>query len=167
SNNSQPITLKIMLVDIVKDKTDKWLTDEVIPAFKKTTPSVTVEQIPVTWGTLDEPIQSYFTAGAGADILNLGSEYISEYGDRLAPMNKSLGEAAWPDIKQYVKATLDTVTWKNELRGLPWLTAPRAYMCRTDKAKSTTAFADAVTEAKKATVIEGNAVKQAGIVTTG
>jgi multiple sugar transport system substrate-binding protein len=163
----EPITLKMMIVDYVQDKTDKWLADEAIPAFQKAHPNIKVETIYVSWGTLDETVQGYFTAGEGADIINLGSEYIPQYGDRLAPLNQYLGAEAWADIKQYVKSTLDTVTWKGELRGLPWLTAPRAYMCRTDLAKSTTTYADAVTEAKKATKIEGNAVKQAGIVTTG
>ncbi|HKP53580.1 MAG TPA: extracellular solute-binding protein [Chloroflexia bacterium] len=166
-NSNQAVTLKVMLVDYVKDKTDKWLADEIIPAFKKAHANVTVEPIYVTWGTLDETIQGYFAAGSGADIINLGSEYIGDYGDRLAPLNKYLGEQAWPDIKQYLKSTLDTVTWKGELRGLPWLTAPRAYMCRTDLAKNTTTFSDSVAEAKKATKVEGNAVKQAGLVTTG
>ena len=165
--SSGPVTIKMMIVDSVKDKTDKWLADEVIPAFKKLHANVSVEPIYVTWGTLDETVQGYFAAGNGADILNLGSEYIAEYGDRLAPLNKYLGEAAWPDIKQYLKSTLDTVTWKGELRGLPWLTAPRAYMCRTDKAKTTNTFAEAVVAAKSATKIEAGAVKQAGIVTTG
>ena len=164
---TQNITLRMMVVDYVADKTDKWLADEVIPAYKKDHPNVTVETIYVSWGTLDETIQGYFTAGDGADILNLGSEYIAQYGDRLAPLNQYLGESAWPDIKQYLPSTLDTVEWKGELRGLPWLTAPRAYMCRTDLSKTTDNFADAVTEAKKATKIEGNAVKQAGLVTTG
>jgi len=167
STDNSPVTLKIMFVHYVKDKTDKWLSDTVIPAFQKDHPNVKVEPQYVTWGTLDETVQGFFTAGDGADILNLGSEYIAQYGDRLAPMNKYLGEAAWPDIKQYLKSTLDTVTWNGELRGLPWLTAPRAYMCRTDLTKSSTTYADAVTSAKAGTVIENNALKQAGLVTTG
>jgi ABC-type glycerol-3-phosphate transport system substrate-binding protein len=166
-SSDSPVTLKVMIVDFVKDKTDKWLADTVIPAFKKDHPNVTVEPLYVTWGTLDETIQGYFAAGEGADILNLGSEYIPQYGDRLAPLNQYLGEAAWPDIKQYLPSTLETVTWKGEIRGIPWLTAPRAYMCRTDLAKSSTNFADAITNAKAATKIDGNAVKQAGLVTTG
>ncbi len=166
-------TLKVMVVDYVKDTTDKWLENEIKPAFEKDHPCVTVEYVYVNWGTLDETIQGYFTAGEGADILNLGSEYVAAYGDRLAPMNQYLGEAAWPDIKQFLPGTLDTVTWKGELRGLPWLTAPRAYMCRMDLLKEAgvdkipTTYAEAIEAAKKATKIENNAVMQAGLVTTG
>src|SRR5689334_14478773 len=80
SGSNDPVTLKIMIVDYVKDKTDKWLTDEAIPAYKKDHPNVSVEPIYVSWGTLDETVQGYFTAGDGADIPNLGSEYIAQYG---------------------------------------------------------------------------------------
>jgi len=167
SGSNQPVTLKIMIVDYVKDKTDKWLQDTVIPAYQKDHPNVTIQPTYVTWGTLDETVQGYFTAGDGADIINLGSEYIAQYGDRLAPLNQYLGESAWPDIKQYVQSTLDTVTWKGELRGLPWLTAPRAYMCRTDMSKTTSNYADSIAQAKAGTKIENNALKTAGLVTTG
>ena len=165
--------LKVMVVDYVKDTTDKWLENEIKPAFEKENPCVTVEYIYVNWGTLDETIQGYFAAGEGADILNLGSEYVAAYGDQLAPMNQYLGEAAWPEIKEYLPGTLDTVTWKDELRGLPWLTAPRAYMCRMDLLqeagidKIPTTYAEAIEAAQKATKIENNAVMQAGLVTTG
>ncbi len=170
---AEPVTLRVMVVDYIPDKTDTWLEQEVVPAFQKEYPNVNVEFTYVNWGTLDETVQGYFAAGEGADILNLGSEYIAIYGDQLAPLNKYLGEEAWPDIKQFVPATLDTVTWKGELRGLPWLTAPRAYMCRVDLLqevgidKPPTTFAEAIEEAEKATIIEDGALKRAGIVTTG
>jgi multiple sugar transport system substrate-binding protein len=170
---AQPVTIRMMVVDYIPDKTDTWLEQEVVPAFQKEHPHINVEFIYVSWGTLDETIQGYFAAGEGADILNLGSEYIAEYGDRLAPLNAYLGQAAWPDIRQFVPGSLDTVTWEGELRGLPWLTAPRAYMCRTDLLQAAgveglpTTFADAIEAAGKTTVIEGGAVKRAGLVTTG
>ena len=172
-NSGDKVTLKVMLVDYIQDKTDTWLENEIVPAFQADHPNVDVEFIYVNWGTLDETIQGYFAAGEGADIINLGSEYVAGYGDKLAPLNQYLGEQAWPDIKQFVPASLDTVTWKGEIRGIPWLTAPRAYMCRTDLLaaagidKAPTTFAESVEEAGKATIITDNAVTQAGIVTTG
>lgn len=165
--SSGQTTIKVMLVDYIKDKTDKWLQDEAIPAFQKAHPNIVVQPIYVTWSTLDETVQGYYTAGDGADILNLGSEYIAQYGDRLADLNQYLGAAAWPDIKQYLPSTLATVTWQGKLRGLPWLTAPRAYMCRTDLAPSSTTFKDAIANAKAGTKADGGAVTQAGLVTTG
>lgn len=161
------VTLKVMVVDYVADKTDKWLEGEVVPAFQKEHPNVTVEIIYVTWGTLDETIQGYFAAGEGADILNLGSEYVAGYGDKLADLTPYLGADAWPDLKEFVPGTLDTVMWDGAIRGLPWLTAPRAYMCRTDLGQSSATFEEAIANAGKATIVEGGAVKQAGLVTTG
>lgn len=63
------ITLKVMLVDFVKDKTDKWLTDEVVPAYQKTHPNTKVEFVYVTWGTLDETIQGYFTGTSALFVI--------------------------------------------------------------------------------------------------
>ncbi|MGH2544199.1 MAG: extracellular solute-binding protein, partial [Ardenticatenaceae bacterium] len=117
--SGEPITLKMMVVDYVQDTTDKWLEEEVVPAFQEQHPNVNVEFIYVNWGTLDETVQGYFAAGEGADIINLGSEYVAIYGDQLAPLNDYLGEAAWPDIKEFAPGTLDTVIWEGELRGLP------------------------------------------------
>ena len=172
-SGGEKVTLRVMVVDYIKDKTDVWLENEVVPAFQKEHPNIDVEFIYVNWGTLDETVQGYFAAGDGADIINLGSEYIAAYGDRLAPLNAYLGEEAWPDIKQFVPAALDTVTWKGELRGLPWLTAPRAYMCRSDLLaeigfeQPPRTFPEAIEEARAGTIIEDGALKRAGIVTTG
>lgn len=166
-------TLRVMVVDYVADMTDTWLENEIKPAFEAEHPGVNVEFIYVNWGTLDETVAGYFATGDGADIINLGSEYISLYGDNLAPLNAYLGEQAWPDIKQFAPGTLDTVTWNGELRGLPWLTAPRAYMCRMDLLEAAgidkipTTFDEWITAAEAATVVEGGAVMQAGLVTTG
>jgi multiple sugar transport system substrate-binding protein len=166
-------TLRVMLVDYIPEKTDVWLNEEIIPAFQAEHPGVEVELILVNWGTLDETIQGYFAAGEGADLINLGSEYIAQYGDSLAPLNAYLGKDAWADIEQFVPASLDTVTWDGELRGLPWLTAPRAYMCRMDTLKELgidaipTTYAEAIDAAAKGSIVEAGALNRAGIVTTG
>lgn len=173
ASSGEQTTLRVMVVDYVQDQTDVWLEEDVAPAFEAEHPGVNVEYIYVNWGTLDETVQGYFAAGEGADIINLGSEYVAAYGDRLAPLNDYLGEDAWPAINEFVPATLDTVTWDGQLRGLPWLTAPRAYMCRTDLLEEAgidgppTTFEEAVAQAEASTVIEDGAVQRAGIVTTG
>lgn len=165
------ITITVMLVDYIPEKTDVWLEEEVVPAFQAEHPNVNVEFVYVNWGTLDETIQGYFAAEEGADIINLGSEYIAEYGDRLAPLNSYMD--AWGELDQFVPASLDTVTWEGEVRGLPWLTAPRAIMCRTDileeagfdAAPST--FAEAVEISGATTVIEENALVRQGFIADG
>lgn len=167
TSSEDAVTLRVMLVDYVEDKTDVWLEEEVVPAFQEMHPNVDVEFIYVNWGTLDETVQGYFAAGEGADIINLGSEYVAIYGDQLAPLNEYLGEEAWPDIAQFAPGTLDTVMWEGEMRGLPWLTAPRAYMCRNDVVENPTTFDEAIAAAAEGTVMEGGALQQAGLVTTG
>ncbi len=164
-------TVTVMLVDYIPDVTDKWLEEKVVPAFQKENPDINVEFTYVNWGTLDETIQGYLAAGEGADIINLGSEYVAEYGDRLAPLNKEMD--TWGELDQFVPATLDTVTWDGEVRGLPWLTAPRAIMCRNDLLKAggieaaPTTFAEAVAQAGATTKIENNAMMQQGFIADG
>lgn len=163
-------TLRIALVDY-KDEHKTWLEQEVIPAFQKTHSNVAVEPIYLNWGTLNETYAGYFAAGDGPDILNLGSEFGPEYGDRLLPLNQYL--KSWPDLEQYIPATLEATTWKGELRGLPWLVMPRVYMCRSDLLQQSNlsavpqTFEQAVEQAKMTTVVKDEKLERAGIWTIG
>jgi ABC-type glycerol-3-phosphate transport system substrate-binding protein len=167
-----PVALKVYVVDYTKDSTDTWLQNEVVPAFQKLYPNVTVEFIWGTWSTFGETVAGYFAAGNGPDIINLGSEFNGLYGDQLAPMNQYLDATAWPEIKQFIPGTLENASWKGELRGLPIFAAPRFVFCRTDlmKAAGVTAqptdFAGWVQFAKKLTVIDPatNSLTQQGFV---
>jgi multiple sugar transport system substrate-binding protein len=164
-------TISVMLVDYIPDVTDKWLEETVVPAFQQEHPDVNVEFVYVNWGTLDETIQGYFAAGEGADILNLGSEYVAEYGDRMAPLNAEM--EAWGQLDQFVPASLETVTWEGEVRGLPWLTAPRAVMCRTDILSEAgidgapETFEEAIAAAEATTTIENGALVRQGFIADG
>ena len=167
-----PIALKVYVVDFTVDSTDKWLQDTVVPAFQKLFPNVTVEFVWGTWSTFGETVAGYFAAGDGPDIINLGSEFNGLYGDQLAPLNQYLGEAAWPEIKQFIPGTLENASWKGELRGLPIFAAPRFVFCRSDlmQAAGVTAqptdFAGWVDFAKKLTIIDSatNSLAQQGFV---
>lgn len=167
---SDGATLRIALVDYT-DPHKTWLEQEIIPAFKQTHPNVTVEPIYLNWGTLNETYAGYFAAGDGADILNMGSEFAPEYGDRLLPLNSYLKD--WPDLEQYLDAPLEAVTWKGELRGLPWLVMPRLYMCRSDLLEQGSisavpqTFEQAIAQAKATTVVQDNKLARAGIWTIG
>ncbi|MFO7537290.1 MAG: extracellular solute-binding protein [Chloroflexota bacterium] len=165
-SGEQPVNLTMMLVDYIPDVTDVWLEEEVVPAFQEEYPHINVEFVYVNWGTLDETVQGYFAAGSGADIINLGSEYIAEYGDRLAPLNSYMAD--WGELDAFVPATMDTVTWDGDVRGLPWLTAPRAVMCRQDLLEETgfdgppTTLSEALAQAEAGTIIESNTLVRQG-----
>ncbi len=153
-------TIKVYVVDFQKDSTDKWLENEVVPAYQKDHPDVNVEFIFGDWSSFGETVAGYFAAGDGPDIINLGSEFNGLYGDQLAPLNSKLGEAAWPDIKNFIPGTLLNTTWKGELRGLPIFSAPRFVFCRTDLmqasgvTKQPTDFAGWIDFAKKLTKVD-------------
>jgi multiple sugar transport system substrate-binding protein len=123
-------TLKIYLLDYTPD-TIQWLKDEINPAFEAAHPGAKVEITEGSWSGWDTTFSGFFAAGEGPDIINLGSEMNTLYGPSLADMDQYLGEAAWPDIKNFGPA-LENAKYEGKLRGLPIFTAPRYVFCRTD-----------------------------------
>jgi ABC-type glycerol-3-phosphate transport system substrate-binding protein len=127
---AEPVTLKIYLLDYTPD-TIAWLKSDINPAFEAAHPGVTVEITEGSWSGWDTTFSGFFAAGEGPDIINLGSEMNTLYGPSLADMDQYLGEAAWPDIKNFGPA-LENAKFEGKLRGLPIFTAPRYVFCRTD-----------------------------------
>jgi multiple sugar transport system substrate-binding protein len=168
----QQVNLKVYVVDFTKDSTDTWLQNTVVPEFQKIHPNVNVEFVFGSWSSYAETVAGYFAAGDGPDIINFGSEFNGLYGDKLAPLNDYLGEAAWPDIKNFIPATLQNASWKGQLRGLPIFSAPRFVFCRTDLMQAAgitsqpTDFAGWIDFAKKLTKIDSatNALTQQAFV---
>lgn len=123
-------TLKIYLLDYTAD-TIAWLDSDINPAFEAAHPGVKVEITQGSWTGWDTTFSGFFAAGEGPDIINLGSEMNTLYGASLADMESLLGEAAWPDLKNFGPA-LENAKFEGKLRGLPIFTAPRYVFCRTD-----------------------------------
>ncbi|MFN2214221.1 MAG: ABC transporter substrate-binding protein [Anaerolineales bacterium] len=127
---AEEVTLKIYLLDYTPD-TIAWLNDEINPAFEAANPGVTVEITEGSWSGWDTTFSGFFAAGEGPDIINLGSEMNTLYGESLADMDPYLGEEAWPDLANFGPA-LENAKYQGKLRGLPIFTAPRYVFCRTD-----------------------------------
>jgi ABC-type glycerol-3-phosphate transport system substrate-binding protein len=125
-----PVTLKIYLLDYTPD-TIAWLKSDINPAFEAAHPGVTVEITEGSWSGWDTTFSGFFAAGEGPDIINLGSEMNTLYGESLADMDPYLGAAAWSDISNFGPA-LENAKYQGKLRGLPIFTAPRYVFCRTD-----------------------------------
>jgi ABC-type glycerol-3-phosphate transport system substrate-binding protein len=151
----QAITLRIYLLDYTAD-TIAWLNSEINPAFEAAHPGVKVEITEGSWSGWDTTFSGFFAAGAGPDIINLGSEMNTLYGESLADMEPYLGAAAWPDINNFGPA-LENAKYQGKLRGLPIFTAPRYVFCRTDLAQGALpprSFADWTTFAGANTIID-------------
>jgi ABC-type glycerol-3-phosphate transport system substrate-binding protein len=127
---AEPVALKVYLLDYTPD-TITWLKDEINPAFEAAHPGVTVEITEGSWSGWDTTFSGFFAAGEGPDIINLGSEMNTLYGESLADMDPYLGKAVWPDLANFGPA-LENATYNGHLRGLPIFTAPRYVFCRTD-----------------------------------
>ncbi len=127
---AQDVTLKVYLLDYTPD-TIAWLKSDINPAFEAAHPGVKVEITEGSWSGWDTTFSGFFAAGEGPDIINLGSEMNTLYGESLADMEAYLGESAWPDIKNFGPA-LENAKFEGKIRGLPIFTAPRYVFCRTD-----------------------------------
>ncbi len=128
------VTLKIYLLDYTPD-TIEWLKSEINPAFEAAHPGVTVEITEGSWSGWDTTFSGFFAAGEGPDIINLGSEMNTLYGESLADMDPYLGEGAWDEITNFGPA-IENAKYDGKLRGLPIFTAPRYVFCRTDLMES-------------------------------
>jgi len=168
---AESTTLKIYLLDYTPD-TIAWLKSDINPAFEAAHPGVTVEITEGSWSGWDTTFSGFFAAGEGPDIINLGSEMNTLYGQSLADMDPYLGEAAWDDIKNFGPA-LENAKFEGKLRGLPIFTAPRYVFCRTDLMETagwTTGtpqnFADWNTFAKQASKIDSatNSLTQQALI---
>ena len=168
---AEATTLKIYLLDYTPD-TIAWLKSDINPAFEAAHPGVTVEITEGSWSGWDTTFSGFFAAGEGPDIINLGSEMNTLYGQSLADMDPYLGEAAWADIKNFGPA-LENAKFEGKLRGLPIFTAPRYVFCRTDLMEAagwTTGtpqnFADWTKFAKQATKIDSatNSLTQQALI---
>jgi ABC-type glycerol-3-phosphate transport system substrate-binding protein len=152
---AEAVTLKIYLLDYTPD-TIAWLNSEINPAFEAAHPGVTVEITEGSWSGWDTTFAGFFAAGEGPDIINLGSEMNTLYGENLADMEAYLGEGAWDEITSFGPA-LENAKYEGKLRGLPIFTAPRYVFCRSDLATGTLPpqnFAEWVSFAGTNTVID-------------
>lgn len=150
------------------DDTLKWFNTTVKPAFEAANPGVTVSFQTGGWGDFDATVQGWLTTGSGPDVVYLGSEYASTYGKVLADMSSYFKD--WPDLKNYLPASLQTATYDGALRGLPILMSPRPVYYRSDLVKDFKApatFADAVKFAGDNTVVKSGALAQQGYMDIG
>ncbi len=124
------IILQVYLLDYTPD-TIAWLEDTINPAFESEHPGVEVEIIKGSWTDWEKTYDDFFSTNSGPDIVNLGSEMNTLYGQNLTDMELYLSENVWPEIANFGPA-LENAKYEGKLRGLPIFTAPRYVFCRKD-----------------------------------
>jgi multiple sugar transport system substrate-binding protein len=96
----------------------EWLRNRV-NTFEKVTPRIKVVQSQKSWNMIREILYADFSAGAGPDIVNVHSNYSSEFGEagHFYPLNK------FPDFeavkKWYDPHFIETTRYKDNYYGLP------------------------------------------------
>ncbi len=162
-------TLEIYIAGATQDTLD-WFNNTAFPAFKQTHPDVTLDVITGGWDTFDATVAGWITTSSGPDIVYLGSEYAATYGDQLMNMDPYLQN--WPDLKNFLPAAIQTVTFDGHMRGLPLLLSPRPMFYRTDlaadpKTVPPLTFDDAVAFAKANSAVADGAITKQGYMDIG
>ena len=166
---AQRQTLEIYITGLTEDTMD-WFRDVAFPGFQETHPDVDLEILTGGWGDFDATVAGWITTGDGPDIVYLGSEYASTYGDLLTDMDPYLSD--WEGLEHYLPAALQTASWDGHLRGLPLLMSPRPTFYRTDLAADASAvppltFDDAVAFAAENSEVQDGALSRMGFVDIG
>jgi len=118
--DNSPITIEFWTHE---DVNRQKLEDRYIAEFKQTHPNVTVNVTRQSAEKLIELVQTSFAAGKGPTMFNLSvnDEYPYIVAGRVAPMNYAAAgfKDAKDVISKYMDKTLDPVTYKGQVYGLP------------------------------------------------
>lgn len=102
------------------------LEDEWVPEFEAQHPGVTVEIRKMSWSTFDDQLGVAMASGTAPDLFQAGAEYRAVLAENglARPIDDFLAE--WPEWRDFVPGTWETVVWKGQAYGVPALTAPRS-----------------------------------------
>ncbi len=158
--------LEIYIAGATTD-TVKWFQETAFPAFQKDNPGVDLSIVTGGWDTFDTQVSGWINTGSGPDIVYLGSEYAATYGKLLTDLDPYLKD--WADLKNFLPAAIDTVTFDGHMRGLPLLMSPRPVFYRSDlaadpKSVPPLTFADQIAFVKANTAVADGAVTKQGYV---
>jgi multiple sugar transport system substrate-binding protein len=105
------------------------LTKIVIPQFEKTHPGIKVQQVPFSYGNLQQKLTTSVAAGALPDVIRSDLAWVPQYA-KLGAFAKL--DQAMPDFQKYAKAvypgSLATNFYKGHYYGLPLDTNTRVLM---------------------------------------
>ncbi|MHB0876301.1 MAG: extracellular solute-binding protein [Anaerolineae bacterium] len=108
----------------------KKYTDEVIyPQLHEKWPNVTVNEVPIDWGTLEEKLMTSAAAGTMPDVYRTAADWVTVAEKVSLPMNDLV--QAWGQKDDFYAGAW-VITLHGNVWGIPQLTGPRHYCYRKD-----------------------------------
>ncbi len=131
SQRERPIELELWIADFNQD-TRALIDGELIPRFEAAHPGVKVNTQYISWTHLDEKLTISFAGGVAPDVFQVGAEYVGglAYRGMAEPLDGRVEE--WGRADDYFPASWSTCVYQGRVYGLPYLSAPRVLIYRTD-----------------------------------
>jgi ABC-type glycerol-3-phosphate transport system substrate-binding protein len=114
----------------LKDKQNE-VFDNMAASFKKKYPNVKVKFEEIPWANREQKILTALAANQGPDVFYLIPDIMAQFADQgvLTPITDLLGDD-W-DKEDFEQSSIDAVTYKDEIYGLPLLREVQTYMYNT------------------------------------
>jgi len=167
-----PTAAEQFSVEILVDWSEAYTTyasDVVHPAVREQFPGMTVNIVPMDWGTLEEKLLTSKAAGAMPDIFRESSDTVPilVVNDLAMSLDDYLDE--WGTRDDFYPSALADTSWLGKVWALPQLTSPRHYCYRKDLADEAGVqisddwtFDDFLSATAALTVTEGDKVVRMG-----
>ncbi|NPV09417.1 MAG: extracellular solute-binding protein [Anaerolineae bacterium] len=159
-------------IEILVDFSDEYMqyaNDVVHVAAKEKYPGITINIVPMDWGTLEEKLLTSKAAGAMPDIFRESSDTVPVLvvNDLARPLDDYLDD--WGTRDDFFPSALSDTSWLGKVWALPQLTSPRHYCYRKDIADEAGVeisddwtFDDFLDAASALTLLEGGKVIRMG-----
>lgn len=131
-NSSATLTVWVhpFVGEDLKDK-QKEVFDNMAASFKKEYPNVKVKFEEIPWANREQKLLTALAADQGPDVFYLIPDIMAQFADQgvLTPITDLLGDD-W-DKSDFEESSIESVTYKNEMYGLPILREVQTYIYNT------------------------------------
>ena len=128
---SSKVKLEVWLNDNVAATRD-FLNKQMIPAFEKENPNITIKMVYINWERFYEKLTTSYAAGAPPDVIEPGGEDLGmmvKHG-LARPLDDLLAD--WPAKDDFYDSTWETATYKGRIYRVPLLADVRSLIYRKD-----------------------------------
>src|SRR5919202_4799888 len=168
--STQPASLEVWIVDWAA-ATQTLYDSQVLPAWQKQNPQVTVTMNWPTWTDMHEKLIARFAADNPPDIFQTGASFVPEIAGKKMGLAIDQYLAQWGKKSDFYPAPLAQAAWEGKQYGLPYLVAPRTYFYRQDVltelgvAKAPVTWEEQLDFARRTTKHEANKLMRAAFNT--
>lgn len=123
--------LEVWVVDW-QPTTQTAYENQVLPAWQKQNPTITITMNWPTWTNMHELLLTRFAADNPPDVFQTGASFVPEIAGKKMGMVLDQLLAQWGKKADFFPAPLGMAAWEGKQFGLPYLVAPRTYFYRQD-----------------------------------